>query len=425
MTETTGKPGWAAYLAAMAVGLAMVAWAGEPVGEPVPEPERPGPSSWLGWQRATGDWGGARSRLEDRGVEVGFGVTTVWQASHRGGIHSHPRGKWSTSWDAELGLDTERLRLWPGGTFFAHWEGSEQVGIDERFVGSMLGVNADAAATGERWSQFSEYWYEQALAGGLLALRLGKQDATNDFDTNAFANDEATQFLNGALVNNPTVPFPDYALGAQAILRPGGGCYLAAGAFDARAEGWTSGRDTALESDSDWFVVAEGGIEGALPLAAADLPGAYRVGAWHDPQRYEDLRTGAERKGESGVYVSLDQMLVREGPESDQGLGLFARYGYAPDRYSEIEHFYSGGVSYRGLIPGRDADVLGLGVAQGKLGPPARSTAPHDNETVYECFYSIVLGAGSALTLDLQYVRHPAADLPSALVPGLRCQVDF
>jgi len=387
-----------------------------------------------GWRRCTSclgraDVAGAREALEERGIELAIGITAVWQANHRGGVRSHPEGKLTTSWDLSAALDTETLGLWPGGTAFVYLEGTKGSGIEARpYVGSLFGVNADASGRSDHHAQFSEYWYQHTFGEGLLAVKVGKIDSTVDFDINAFANDECTQFLNGALVNNPSVPFPDYALGAQAIVRPGGGLYAAVGAFDANADGATSGRDTALVADSDWFVVAEAGIELAIPAGGdASLPGSYRVGAWHDPTRYLDPATEESRKGESGWYASVDQMVFRESAdnESSQGLGLFARYGYAPDDYSGVEHFWSVGAQYQGLIPTRDDDVLGIGLAQGKLGRRTRRTTRYDNETVVECFYNIAVAGGAALTLDLQYVRHPGAALASSLVPGLRFQLDF
>jgi len=382
----------------------------------------------LAWERATGDWAGARTRLEERGVELALGLTAVWQASHWGGIRSRPEGKFATSWDVELTLDTHKLGLWEGGTLLVHLEGSKGTGIDERYVGSYFGVNGDAASTAGHRLQFSEYWYEHVFADGLVAVRLGKMDATRDFDTNAYANDEVTQFLNSALVNNPTVPFPDYGLGAQVIVRPLRGFYFAAGAWDANAEGWTSGRKTALRSDSDWFVAAEAGLEIGVPAGdEARLPGTYRLGVWHDPRRYERISDGRPAKGASGWYLSFDQMVYRESsdPQDTQGLGLFARYGHAPDDHSEIEHFWSAGCQYQGLIPGRDNDVLGFGFAQGRLGQPARRGTRYGEETVVECYYGIAIGAGAALTLGLQYVRHPGASGDSCLVPGIRLQIDF
>ncbi|MFW6107128.1 MAG: carbohydrate porin [bacterium] len=388
------------------------------------------PQGWRTCARhlARGELGGARDALEDRGIELALGATAVWQANHRGGSRSHPEGKLATSWDLEMLFDTERLGLWPGGSLVVYLEGSKGTGIDERYVGSLFGVNADADSTADHRLQFSEYFYEHTLADGLLSLRVGKMDATRDLDTNAYANCEVSQFLNGALVNNPTVPFPDYGLGAQAILRPRRGFYVAAAAVDANAEGWTSGRDTALVADSDWFVAVETGVEGSIALPSEKrLPGACRVGAWHDPRRYERLGSGRSAKGESGWYASLDQMVYKEraDAEDSQGLGLFARYGYAPDHYAEVEHFVSGGLAYEGLVPGRHGDVLGLGFARGFLGAPTRREVSHATETAYEAYYSIAVREGALLTLDLQYIKHPGAGGESTLVPGLRLVLAF
>ena len=413
---TTGRAGavWLAAIAWFATGLA---------GEPDAQPHR----RWFQWEHASGDWGGVRSSIDDMGLHIEPGFTGVWQANHRGGLRSRPRGKATASWDVVFAFDTARAGLWEGGELFVYVEGSSGKGIDGPYTGSLFGANGDADSTGGRWSQVSECWYQQAIGEDLIVLKCGKIDATGDFDANAFANDECTQFLNAALVNNPAIPFPDYALGGSVFVRPGGGVYLGVGAYDANAEGWTSGRHTACDSDSDWFVIAEAGVEVAIPSGQGSLPGAYRVGAWHDPLRYDDLRTGRSRKGESGWYASVDQMLLRESddPEDSQGLGVFARYGYAPDRHSEIEHFCSCGLSYQGMVPGRDDDVCGIGVARGRMGDPTRDAVRHRAETVCECFYAVAVSGCCQLTVDLQYIRHPGADLASALVPGLRLQVDF
>ena len=47
-----------------------------------------------------------------------------------------------------------------------------------------------------------EAWLRTELFGQRLALSAGRLDLTNYFDQNAFANDETTQFLSDALVNN-------------------------------------------------------------------------------------------------------------------------------------------------------------------------------------------------------------------------------
>ena len=47
-----------------------------------------------------------------------------------------------------------------------------------------------------------EAWLRTELFGQRLALSAGRLDLTNYFDQNAFANDETTQFISDALVNN-------------------------------------------------------------------------------------------------------------------------------------------------------------------------------------------------------------------------------
>ena len=83
----------AATRLAVAVALWFVAplvvLAAEPeASQPVAQPRQP----WWQWERITGDWGGVRTALEERGVEVSMGLTVVWQANHRGGLRSHPQG---------------------------------------------------------------------------------------------------------------------------------------------------------------------------------------------------------------------------------------------------------------------------------------------------------------------------------------------
>lgn len=385
---------------------------------------------WLKCARHMGrcEFADAHEALEEMGIVFTFSVTTAWQANHKGGIKSHPQGRFTGSWDIGFELDTAKLGLWGGGKLCVHAEGSSGVGIDPRYVGSLSGVNGDADSADGRRLQCSELWYEHEVAESLLSFRIGKMDATTDLDTNAFANDECHQFLNGALVNNPTIPFPDYALGAQAIVRPGNGWSFALGAWDANAQGNEWGRHTLLGGRPEWFVAAEVGLDTKLPRpGGGELPGSVRLGAWHSTQRFERLDTGEKARGASGLYASLDQMVYKEQAEAGdaQGVGLFFRCGHAPERFSELKCFWSLGAQYQGLVPGRDDDVLGLGFACGRLGSPSRRDARRSGEAVAECYYKVALAQWAALTLDLQCVRHPGATGASCVVPGLRFHMEF
>ena len=106
------------------------------------------------------------------------------------------------------------------------------------------------------------------------------------FDGSAYANDETTQFLSSALVNNSSIPFPDNGLGAIVYVEPLEGFYVAAGAADARADARETGFRTAFHREDYFLAIFETGFVPEVPSPNGRLPGAYRV---HDVARLKTL----------------------------------------------------------------------------------------------------------------------------------------
>ena len=71
-------------------------------------------------------------------------------------------------------------------------------------------MNADAETLGGQDEKLTvrEGWLWLKFVNDRLDFFIGQLDLTNYFDRNVFANDETTQFLNGALVNNPMLKQP-------------------------------------------------------------------------------------------------------------------------------------------------------------------------------------------------------------------------
>ena len=65
----------------------------------------------------TGDWGGLRSKLAERGVQFEFNITQIYQGVASGGTNR--TGRYSGLTDMVLKLDSRKLGLWPGGLLFA------------------------------------------------------------------------------------------------------------------------------------------------------------------------------------------------------------------------------------------------------------------------------------------------------------------
>lgn len=368
-----------------------------------------------------------RDELAESGVEVGVGVTSIYQRNVKGGLSTNDRkGEFAGSYDLEVTLDLERL-LGIEGTLFIHGEGgwTDSQGTDGVGAGSYFGANADAI--GNRSLDIVELFYDVSLADS-LGLTVGKIDFSGFFDASAYANDEASQFLNGALVNNPTIPFPDYSLGVILTYNLSDNWYLTGGVADAQADGRETGFNTAFHDKDYFFYILETGVTTAKESANGDLEGVYRFGVWNDPQPKAHSDATKEYRDDIGFYASADQMLSKENndPEDTQGLGVFFRYGYAEDKRNDMEHFYSFGAQYQGLIEGRDNDVLGMGFANGQFSEKASTTYTKDHEGVIEAYYSIEVSETIHLTPDVQYVINSGGvNTSDALLAGLRLQVDF
>jgi len=72
----------------------------------------------------TGGFGGLNDELADKGIELGFGMTNVYQQNVRGGISKHRRaGRITGSYDLELSADLRKLLGLESGSIYMLVEG--------------------------------------------------------------------------------------------------------------------------------------------------------------------------------------------------------------------------------------------------------------------------------------------------------------
>ena len=380
-----------------------------------------------------------RDRLADQGIEIGLGVTNIYQTNVKGGLSTHnKRGRYSGSYDLELTADTQKLFGIEGGSLYVHAEGwwPKSSGIDGASVGSVFGVNDDAGSRDTL--VITEFWWEQAMFDDTVRLRLGKLDMTGgfehrgcpvSFDCSSYANDEASQFLNSALVNNPTIPFPDYGLGAILYWNPIEWWYASFGIADAQADARETGFKTTFGDEDYLFYILETGVSPSLDSANGPLQGIYRIGFWNDPQPKANFDGTKSYRDDVGFYTNCDQMLCKENsdPEDSQGLGAFFRYGYASSKRNDITNFYSFGFQYQGLIEDRDDDILGIGFAQGIFSDSAKTTYTDDYENAVELYYNVQVADRMNISPSIQYISNPGGNnaASDAVVLGMRVQMNF
>lgn len=414
-----------------------------------------------------GAWGGLRPWLRERGVEFELVHTAEWFWNTGGGLDQGNNYRADLSLIAEL--DTEAAGWWPNGEFFLHVQGQYGDGITEDFVGDFQVLsNIDD----EDFFQLSELWYKHTLLDGRLWLKAGKIEANADF---AFV-DYGLEFLNSSPGFSPTIPlvtYPDPDWGIVLGIEPVHWFSMNVGVFQGRPDGSRS-----LGNTLDTLHGPMVQIEPVFHYDIAGRDGHLRLGFWWNGDNFErlgpedeperrdpaelrglanDVRSGglaptflaaladesaalladelrlrffgddSEDDGTAGFYATWDQQLFNERPDDPddaQGLGIFLQYGRSDEDVIEAETYFGGGLQWTGAIPGRDADIFGLGAFHVNFSDAL--DLEKDSETAIELFYRAEITPWISVKPDLQYIVHPGGnDVSDAFVVGLRVQLAF
>ncbi len=396
-------------------------------------------------ESVTGNWGGARDQLKDFGFQYSPFLVTNSQANFRGGSNTHNAHETTGRLFHNFELDFDKMVGLEGATFFLRVNQSWGDGIVAD-VGALSSPYWGSGSPTDLSLDIDKYWWRQRLFDNRFEFRLGKLVALIDhFDQNKYAIAYNVTFMNRALNYSLNIPWV-VGLGAFGKWWVADWAYVQGMVIDpdtvhTRNRHGTGGFDTAFHGRDRFRAFWEAGIlPHEMPGASGvfSLQGNYRFGGWYDPNPktvfFDDLnglRATQTRSGDVGWYLSIDQLLWAESddPEKEQGLGVFARYGYARGDVNRYEHVWSTGVSYKGIIPNRDRDVLAFGVAQSIISDQYKETVSEnlDRETIYELYYAMRLTEWCIVTPDLQAITNPGGskDDRDAFVGGIRILVKF
>jgi len=367
-----------------------------------------------------GDWGGMRPYLE----EYGFSYELVYTGEYFGNVSGGWKrgGEYRGDVSLFLELDTKTAGWWKDGNFFVQLQSQHGKGITNDYTGDFQVLsNIDA----DEFAQISEFWYRHEFFDGKLWFKLGKQEANADFA----CADYSCNFTNSSGGFHPTIPlttFPDQDWGVVMGIAPVDWFSMNVGVYQGRPNGGRSIGNT-LDRFYGPMVMAEP----AFHYSIANRNGHFRVGGWWNGDKVETLdrnNPGADEFVERhGAYLTLDQEIWMENPadeDDEQGLGVFAQYGWSPENRSEANNYVGGGLQWIGALPGRDEDILGLGVFQVIFSEEAGLAK--DGETAIELYYLYQMAGWMSLKPDLQYILNPGGDgKPDALAIGVRWQILF
>jgi len=274
---------------------------------------------------------------------------------------------------------------------------------------------------------------------------------------NVFAQiPQASLFLNSALSGYPGSLATDITFsgvnsarwGATLHWQPIDGVYLLAGTFSAAPnlqDNPAHGLDFSLPPQSGTVTISEVGLltghyssqpQSARPSGVETwfgaMPGAYKIGGIVSTAPFEQFSSGDMAWGNWGLYATAEQMVYAESPGSEEGLSLFGTFTYfQPDR-NAVPWFFSGGVFYQGLLPGRPRDQCGVAFSCAFFSNSLRQAAEEagepgpTNEMALELAYSVSLTPWAYVTPDIQVLVNPGATgAPTALVIGIETGISF
>lgn len=380
----------------------------------------------LPWQEgpyATGDWKGLRTNLEDHGITLEVTYYAEPFMKTHGGLTNHSAVKYLGLVDYSVTFDTEKMGLWKGGTIYVLGQNLHGHGLTEQQIGDIQTVSSIDSAN---FTQLSEYWIEQEFIKDRFKIKVGKMDANSDFSI----FDVTENYINSSFTLNPTIPMPTYpdpAIGGIIFVRPYKGFVLQTGVFDGETDTGHFGFKTAFDGDGGAFIITQPSIEHNVK----NLPGKYIAGFWYHSGDLEEITINPRPRllrSHYGFYGGFSQMLYREDSSDEenlQGITLHAQYGWTPAKCHEITNFYGAGLSYTGLIPHRNDDVAGIGVAVGDISNRLSNFKGTSAETVMEIFYRFQITPFLSIQPDLQYIFKPNGIEKDALAIGVRTIISF
>jgi porin len=389
----------------------------------------------------TGDWGGVRTSLKDRGFHFLGDYTAELFGNPAGG--KQPGAVVDGLLRLFLDVDLEKTLGWHGTAFRVSGLYAHGTSGSLRNVGDAAFFSSIDAYDGAR---LVDLWVEQRFLDDKAVLRVGQMPVDTEFGV----SEVASLFVNSSY-GVPTPPitpmpfgaYPVTALGIRLKVEPVKGFYGMAGVYDGNpspgdfpdpTDGVTK---PAKRYGTDWTLRSSEGALWAGELGCQHpegaFPGTYRIGAIHHSDDFADVRNGFAdntHRGSTSAYYSADQTLWRKSADSSEAVSAFVRGTLAGKKTSFLSNSFQFGAVYSGLLGA--ADKLGVAVARNAFTPGQvaviEGTAYRPGtETITELTYQIPLKPHLRVQPDLQYIRHPSGTTAyqNAWVLGVRATVDF
>lgn len=373
-----------------------------------------------------GDWGGAKSALEDAGISTEAVVIGDVMGVVSGGRDKGTYQVFLYQLGAEV--DTEKAGLWKDGTFLINMIGISGGPIYTRTGDFQVSSNIDGL--GVDTLTLYEAWYEHSFLDGNLTVLAGLHEFNSEF----YLLDYSSALLNSSFGFGPELSqignstYPSTAMAARIRVQPTDDSYGMFAVYDGVPGNPNNlqGTQVILNRDDGLFFATEFGI---TSTEEDTLEHYYKValGAWYRTTDFTDFAE-KERSNNGGGYFIAERKILSE-EDASQGLGMFVQVGATQGDRNIMGQYLGAGLHYTGLIANRDEDITTVGVAHARHG---KSYTRFDetatpSETAFEFSYRAAVSHGLTIQPDIQYIINPGTDkeVDHALVVGTRLEVLF
>ena len=416
-------------------------------------------SRWM-----TGDWGGLRTELLDKGYDFQFSYQSESAANLRGGYDHDHTARYTDQFNMGGAFDLQKILGLEKANFqLLITERSGRDITNDRLTDSRTGTLGSSVqenyGRGQTW-RITTLAYQQKFLDDVLDIKVGRLPIGSDFDSTGcvFQNNS----LCGGLVGHASTVWynsPVGQWGGRIKVNITPQVYAQVGAYEYNP--------TLLESNNG-FKLNTSGRKGTTyvselgwtpSLGEAGMAGKYMVGGYWNSATANDVLEDANGQnkqvtgepadqldGRYGMYAYARQQITTVGGDAKRGLSLFAHYSQYDKRSSTLDWQAQVGAIYAGPFDARPQDSLAIGFSELHVNPAltknqrlhneTRNLTDYDNpayqpiqqaEYAAEVHYDFKLTPWLMLRPNIQYLANPGGvyEVDNATVVGLTVNTVF
>lgn len=415
-------------------------------------------------QWGTGDWGGLRNELLEKGYDFTVGYTGEGATNLHGGYDHDKTARYTAQWALGSHLDLQKILGWNAADF--------QLTITERNGNNLSNDRISDPRTGqlssvqEVWGRgqtwrLTQMWYRQKFFDDALDVKVGRMGLQEDF--NSFPCDFQSLAFCSSPIGNVAGDFwyswPVSQWGVRIKYNVLPELALQVGAFEQNPSYLETGNGFKLSGSGTKGTVLPVEVVWSPKVGSLKLPGEYRLGYYYSSANandvYKDINgepqglTGQAFKSHDskhGWWVIAQQQLTAHNGDISRGLSIFASLTVLDQATSFIDNYQQLGFVYKGPFDARPKDDIGVGFARLHVNDDSTKRLGQLNEVTginnyddpryvpiqrseydMELYYGVHVTDWLTVRPNLQYVRHPGGvyEVDNAFVAGLKIQANF